>query len=59
MRILGEYEPVMPALGRLRQGDQEFKASLCYIARLSQREDGERKRRERERDREREREREN
>jgi hypothetical protein len=26
--------PVIPALGRLRQEDQEFKASLCYIVSL-------------------------
>jgi hypothetical protein len=25
--------PVIPALGKLRQEDHEFKASLCYIAR--------------------------
>jgi hypothetical protein len=29
--------PIFPALGRLRQKDHEFKASLGYIARPSQR----------------------
>jgi hypothetical protein len=28
--------PVIPALGRLRQEDQKFQASLGYTARLSQ-----------------------
>jgi hypothetical protein len=28
------HTPVIPALGRLRQEDREFKSSLGYIARL-------------------------
>jgi hypothetical protein len=35
--------PVIPALGRLRQEDQEFKASLNYIARKKKKRKKERK----------------